>query len=78
MAHPEMHPLSKGMKQFFVTTGVGLSYHNDFEVQIYNIQKPTKEAVPLDYTLDYFTKVLQQRKLLSKKKVEKNLASLIS
>lgn len=76
--HPEMQQLTKGMKQFFVTTGVGLSYHNDFEVHIYNIQKPSKETVIQDFTYDYFSKVIQQKKLLAKKKVEKNLASLIS
>jgi WD40 repeat protein len=31
-----------------------------------------------DFTYDYFTKYLQHKKLLSKKKVEKNLASLIN
>jgi hypothetical protein len=66
------------MKQFFVTTGVGLSYHDDFEVHIYNIQKPTKEAVIQDFTFDYFNKVITQKKLLQKKKVEKNLAALVS
>lgn len=76
--HSEVMNMAKGMKQFFVTTGIGLSYHDDFEVHIYNIQKPTKEAVIQDYTYDYFTKVIQQRKLLAKKKVEKNLAALVS
>jgi len=52
------------MKQFFVTTGVGLSYHDDFEVHIYNIQKPNKEAVIQDFTFDYFNKVVTQKKLL--------------
>lgn len=76
--HPEMNQTAKGMKQFFVTTGVGLSYHNDFEVHIYNIQKPTKEAVIQDFTYDYFHKITQQRKMMAKKKVEKNLAALVS
>lgn len=31
-AHREVQNMSKGMKQFFVTTGVGLAYHNDFSV----------------------------------------------
>lgn len=66
------------MKQFFVTTGIGLSYHNDFDVRIYNIQKPTKETVLSDYTLDYLNKVIEFRKLQSKKKPEKNLAALVN
>ena len=37
MPHSEVHQLAKGVKQFFVTTGVGISYHNDFEILIYNI-----------------------------------------
>ena len=63
MPHPEMQKFQQGMKQFFVTTGIGLAYHNDFDVQIYNIQKPTKEAVLHDFTLDYFNKVIEQRKI---------------
>ena len=31
-----------------------------------------------DFTYDYYTKYLQHKKLMSKKKVEKNLASLIN
>ena len=61
-----------------MTTGLGITYHNDFEVQIYNMQKPTKDCVIQDFTYDYYTKYLQHKKLLSKKKVEKNLASLIN
>lgn len=76
--HSEMQQLAKGMKQFFVTTGICLSYHEDFEVHVYNIQKPTAQAVLPDLTYDYFSKLIQQRKLLAKKKVEKNLASLVA
>ncbi len=42
------------------------------------MQKPTKDSVIQDFTYDYYTKYLQNKKLLSKKKVEKNLASLIN
>jgi len=42
------------------------------------MQKPTKDLVIQDFTYDYYTKYLQNKKLLSKKKVEKNLASLIN
>jgi len=44
---------------------------------VYNIQKACKEKVHPDYTMEYFNKLIMQRKLNAKKKVEKNLASLI-
>ena len=83
MAHPELQHHGKNLKQFFITTGLGIAYMNEFSVEIYNIQKPCKENVVLDYTHEYFTKVLTQRRLNVKKaeraaaKQEKTLASLI-
>lgn len=58
MPHSELHYLGKGLKQFYITTGIGIAYLNDFAVSIYNIQKPSKEAVISDYTHDYFIKVI--------------------
>jgi hypothetical protein len=37
LIHQEMHQFAKGIKQFYVTTGLGVSYHNEFEVSIFNI-----------------------------------------
>ena len=45
MPHPEVKYLAKGLKQFYITTGIGIAYMNDFSVQIYNIQKPSPETV---------------------------------
>ena len=56
---------------------------NDFTVEIYNIQKPCKENVIPDFTHEYFSKVMQQRRINAKKaekaaaKQEKTLASLL-
>jgi hypothetical protein len=54
-----------------------IAYTGQFEVVTYNIQKPCKEKFLGDYTLEYFNKLIMQKKLNQKKKVEKNLASLI-
>lgn len=67
MPHAELSNAGRSLKQFFVTAGLGIAYLDDFEVQVYNIQKPTKEAVLQDYTHEYFMKVIQQRKLNFKK-----------
>lgn len=65
------------MKAHMVTTGFLVAYKNTFVVEIYNIQSPTKEAAPQDYSQDYFSKIMVQRKLNSKKKNEKTLSALI-
>ena len=83
MQHPELQHLGKSLKQFYITTGLGVAYVNDFSVEIYNIQKPSRESVLADYTHDYFTKVMTQRRINAKKaekaaaKPEKTLASLL-
>lgn len=65
------------MKTYFITTGFFVAYKNTFDVKIYNIQHPSQEACPKDYTVDYFTKIVVQRRLNSKKKVENNLTTFI-
>ena len=79
MSHPELKYMGKSLKQFYITTGIGLAYQGDFSVDIYNIQKPSVETVIPDYTHDYFTKYLLQRKVNAKKaaKPDKTLAKLI-
>jgi hypothetical protein len=44
---------------------------------VFNIQKPTKDSAPGDYSMEYFNRVMVQRKLAAKKKNEKTLAQLI-
>lgn len=75
--HPELHSQGKQMKQFFITTGLGIAYQNDFEIKIYNIQRPAKEAVLPDMTYDYYIRLINAKKALAKKKPEKNLAFLV-
>jgi hypothetical protein len=58
MPHPELQYAGKALKQFYITTGLGIACIDDFEVQIFNIQKPAKEAVMSDYTFEYFMKVI--------------------
>lgn len=65
------------MKQYLVTSGIVIAYMNTFSVQIYNLQNPSKESVPQDYSNDFYSKILMQRKLSSKKKNEKNLSQLV-
>lgn len=60
-----------------VTTGIVVAYMNAFQVQIYNLQNPSKDSVPLDYSNDYYSKILMQRKISTKKKNEKNLSQLV-
>jgi hypothetical protein len=38
------------MRDFYITTGIVLAYKNTFDVDVYSIQKPTKEASPGDYS----------------------------
>ena len=65
------------MKEYFITTGLLLAYTRQFDIEIYNIQKPAKETVPGDYSQEYFNKLILQRKLNVKKKNEKSLTQLI-
>ena len=59
MTHSELKGMGgKNLKQFYVTSGLGISYTNDFEVEIYNIQRPCKAALLADFTYDYYSKVL--------------------
>jgi len=37
MPHPELAHVGKAMKQFYITTGLGIAYFDDFEVHLYNI-----------------------------------------
>ena len=37
MPHQELKYLGKSLKQFYITTGIGVAYMNDFSVSIYNI-----------------------------------------
>lgn len=68
---------NKQLKEYFITTSMVVSYLGSFDVQVYNIQKPSKEKVLGDFTLEYFNKLIMTKKLAQKKKVEKNLASLV-
>ena len=83
MPHPELQHIGKSLKQFYITTGLGITYTNDFNVEIYNIQKPCRENVFPDYTQDYFAKLITARRISAKKaekaalKPENSLASLI-
>ena len=83
MPHEELKHIGKSLKQFYITTGLGIAYCNDFQVDIYNIQKPSRDNVIPDYTQDYFAKVITARRINVKKaekaaaKPEKTLAALI-
>ena len=37
MPHQELQHIGKSLKQFYITTGIGLAYTNDFTVDMYNI-----------------------------------------
>ena len=58
MTHPELKSQGKSLKQFYVTSGLGIVYENDFSVDIYNIQRPGKDSLLMDYSLDYINKVI--------------------
>ena len=62
-SHRELASVGKQLMRFFVTTGIVITYLNDFEVHVYNIQRPSKECVPTDFTYDYFMRVVNARKL---------------
>ena len=83
MPHEELSHIGKSLKQFYITTGLGIAYLNDVAIDIYNIQKACSQNVVQDYTHDYFTKVITARRINAKKaeraaaKPEKTLAALI-
>ena len=37
MPHEELSHIGKSLKQFYITTGLGIAFLNDFKVDIYNI-----------------------------------------
>ena len=78
MSHPELKAQGKGLKQFYVTSGLGLAYENDFLVEIFSIQRPSKELLLPDYSADYLHKVIAQKKVNAKKKQENTLAGLLA
>jgi hypothetical protein len=67
----------KQIKEFFITTGIVLAYQGSFESYLYSIQTPSKERVPADYSIEYYNKLILHKRLSAKKKVEKNLATLV-
>jgi len=58
MSHPELKSQGKSLKQFYVTASIGVAYENDFCTEIFNIQRPAKENIHTDHSLDYFSKVI--------------------
>lgn len=69
---------SRQVKEYFVTTGIIVAFINTFDVQVFNIQRPNKDNVLADYSIDCFNKIIAQKKLNQKKKVgEKTLTQLI-
>jgi hypothetical protein len=66
-SHKELQHMGKQLKRFFITTGICVTYMNDFEVHVYNIQRPSKENVPLDNSYDYYMRVVLARKVAAKK-----------
>ena len=71
-------PSSRQVKEYFITTGTVVAYLNSFDVQIFNIQRPSKDNVMPDYSIDNFNKIIGQKKLQQKKKPgEKTLTQLI-
>lgn len=68
---------SKNMKTYFVTTGFFVAYLNSFDVLVYNLQQPNKETCPQDYSNEYFTKIVVQRKLNASKKKDASLLNFV-
>ncbi len=54
---------SRAVKEYFITSGLVLAYHNQFEVAVYTIQKPNKDAALPDFSSDYYNKIIAQKKL---------------
>ena len=51
-------PSSRQVKEYFITTGIVVAYLNSFDVQIFNIQRPSKDNVMPDYSIDNFNKII--------------------
>tara|TARA_B110000305_G_C19312512_1_gene574677 strand:+ start:53 stop:481 length:429 start_codon:yes stop_codon:yes gene_type:complete len=70
---------SKMMKEYNITTGFIIAYKNTFDVDIYNIQRPSKDACPENYSQEYYSKIMVARKLNANKikKNEKTLSQLV-
>ena len=49
---------NRTVKEYYVTTGLVLAYSNSFDVVVYNLQKPSKDAVIPDYSSDYYNKII--------------------
>ena len=64
---------NKQMKEYNITTGIIIAYLGTFDVEVYNIQRPSKDATPENYSQEYYSKVMVARKLNAKKKNEKTL-----
>ncbi len=54
---------NRQVKEAYMTTGIVLAYTNQFDVVVYNIQKPSKEGILPDFSKDYFDKIITQKKL---------------
>lgn len=54
---------SKQLVTFVVTTGFTTSYTDSFHVKVFNIQKPSIDCCPGNYSNEYFTKIVVQRKI---------------
>ncbi len=50
-----------------MTTGLAVAYLNQFDVVVYNIQRPNKDGVLPDYTIDNYNRILAQKKATQKK-----------
>lgn len=55
---PSVYGNAKQMKEYFITTGIVVAYHHTFDVEVYNIQKPSKDSTPGDYSQEYFNRVM--------------------
>ena len=50
------------MKEYLVTTGLCVAYMGTFEVALYNIQSPSHESVPQDFSSEYYNRIVLQRR----------------
>ena len=55
---PAVYGNAKQMKEYFITTGIVVAYYQTFDVEVYNIQKPSKDSTPGDYSMEYFNRVM--------------------
>ena len=70
--------MGKQLKRFHITTGICVTYLNDFEVHVYNIQRPAKENVPTDNSYDYYMRVVLARKVAAKKAAQVSKAPTLA